>query len=349
MTLQRESIFFACIRSFCVVLFAVAGLGVAIILLAFLGSSLVGDTEVSRSYSVKILPNTEGKREVLGSKVPVILQLNIHGIIGLDKLTAPKVRELLVESREGDLKDDRVKAILLSINSPGGTSSDSDAIYRAIKAYKERYKVPVIAHVDGLAASGGMYIACAADKILASDISLIGSVGVITSPFFNATELLEKVGVEALTIFAGKDKDMLNPFRPWTKNEGEPLHEVINTYYDTFVDVVTRNRPNLDREKLVNVYGANVYAAPEALDYGFIDMTGVGPTDALRMVVKEAQLEGKDYRVVELDSREWLSELFQGKSPLLTGVVKHQMLLQPEWDSALMGRFLYLYRPQISP
>ena len=92
---------------------------------------------------------------------------------------------------------------------------DADGIYRAIKHYKEQYQVPVIAYVDGLCASGGMYIACAADKIYATDVSLVGSVGVLFPSFMNFSKLLDTVGVQSLTISSCKGKDDMNPLRPW--------------------------------------------------------------------------------------------------------------------------------------
>lgn len=344
MDVKRESIFSSTVRSFFKALAAVIGVGLALILLASLVDGF-GEGEVSRTATVKMLPNAEGKREPLGSKAPVILQLNIHGVIGLEQLTADKVRQLLVESREGDLKDNRVKGLLLSIRSPGGTVTDAEGIYQAIKQYKELYKVPVIAYVDGLSASGALFVTAAADKIVSSDASLIGSVGVITSPFFNVTNLMEKAGVEALTIYAGKDKDEMNPFRPWTKEEGEPLHAVINYYYQYFVDLVTQTRPQLNREKLINEYGAKVFPATQALEYGYIDAAGYTPTDALKLVLAEAQLEDKDYRVVELDVKGWSSIFLNSQSPLFTGRVHHQLDLGATFHPDLQGQILYLYRP----
>ncbi|MFI5264393.1 MAG: S49 family peptidase, partial [Candidatus Kapaibacterium sp.] len=93
-----------------------------------------------------------------------------------------------VESQEGDFKNNRVKGILLYMDTPGGYSTDSDTIYRLLMEYKKQYKVPIYAYVDGLCASGGMYIAITADKIMASDTSLIGSIGVIAPTFMNFTK-----------------------------------------------------------------------------------------------------------------------------------------------------------------
>ena len=151
-------------------------------------------------YEVEVRPNANGVRKMLSKSSPVVLKLNIEGTIGGELLNTRSVNEILVESREGALKGDRVKAIILAINSPGGTVNDADGIYRAILNYKKRYEVPVYVFVDGLCASGGMYIAASADKIYSTDTSLIGSVGVLTGPFLNASNLMEKIGLYALTL-----------------------------------------------------------------------------------------------------------------------------------------------------
>ena len=175
---------------------------------------------------------------VSSSTTPVILKVNVQGVIGIDDLTRHKFQELLTESREKSLKNDRVKAILLCIDSPGGTVSDADGIYNALKAYKKQFGVPVYAYVDGLCASGGMYIACAADKIYASDASLVGSIGVLFPAMFNFVKLMEKVGVDSKTLIAGKGKDEMNPFRTWKPDEGANYQKIVDDFYEIFVDVV---------------------------------------------------------------------------------------------------------------
>lgn len=350
---EHESILKTSVRFFLRGLCWAAGIGIglffALILLIGLIKAVSSGSSLSQTNTLTVLPNAEGERKTLSLEGPVVLQLNVHGVIGVDGLTTSKIRTLLTESREGDLKGDRVKAILLSIRTPGGTVSDSDGIYHAILDYKQRYHVPVVAYVDGMAASGGLMVAAAADRIVASDVSLIGSVGVISPPFFNLNDALEKLGIEALTIFAGKGKDALNPFRQWKPDEGASLHDIMNAYYTSFVDIVTANRPKLSREKLINDYGAKVFTAKEALELGYIDGVGYGPSDALKLVLTDAEMEDKDYRVVELTTGRWFSELFASKSPLFTGKIQHQLLLGQELDPKLMGQFLYLYRFQAAP
>lgn len=348
---MRESIFFASLRSFFMTLFGVAGflmgILVVIIFIGVLSTSVEGEPEISYSYAPQILANADGVRKSLSSDAPVILRLNIDGFIGLESLNQKTIEQQLIESRERSLKNDRVKAILLYINSPGGSATDADAIYRAIKTYKERYKTPIYAYVDGLCASGGMYVAAAADKIYASDVSMIGSVGVILSPALNISQLMEKIGVQSLTLYEGKGKDNLNPLRPWKEGEADNIKTIIDDFYNIFVDVVSSNRPKLDKTKLVDVYGANVFPSSLAKEYGFIDEKGTSYNETLKHLAQAIGIEDNYYQVMELKSTNWLSEIFRSDSGihnLLQGRITHQIQLSPELDPKLQNQILYLYR-----
>lgn len=343
---MRDSIFYSALRSFFTALFGIIGLGlgfipVLVILIALFTSS---ESEPEAKFSVKVAPNAEGVRKNMSKDSPAILKLNIVGVIGGEELNMKNVRQMLVESREADLKNNRVKAIMLYIESPGGTVVDADGIYHALKAYKEQYKVPVYAYVDGLCASGGMYVACAADKIYASETSIIGSIGVIAPSFINVSSLLDKIGVSSLTLFAGKGKDDMNPMRPWVPGEQASFESLIKNYYKQFIDIVTSNRP-IDKKKLVDEYGANVFPAKQAADYGYVDGSGISYNDALKLLLKKLSINDDYYQVVEMENKTWYNTLFNSESPVFTGRIKHQIQLTPELDPALVNKFLYLYQP----
>lgn len=346
---MRDSILFASVRSFFVAASSIVGIGMGVILLVLLIALISTSTsqeEITTSYKAEILPNANGVRKALSKEAPVLLQFNVHGVIGVDNLTTASVRQQLIESREGTFENNRVKGILIHMNTPGGSLDDSDGIYRLLKAYKERYKVPVYVYVDGMCASGGMYIASAADKIYASDVSLIGSVGVLTPSFMNFSDLLDKIGVKALTLTAGKGKDELNPLRPWKPGEQDAYQNIIDYYYQSFLDVVTEARPNLSRSKLVEVYGAHIFPAPIAKEHGFIDENGKSLADAQKALLHELGIEGDYYQVLQLESKNWVSDLFRGQSSLLNGKVTHDVRLSSELPPELMNKFLYLYSPQ---
>ncbi|MCP5507763.1 MAG: S49 family peptidase [Chlamydiales bacterium] len=348
MTNKAHSLFLTSIRSFFIALFSMTGISFGIIpLMIILGLLFSGSSsEPDRDYNVTILSNAEGVRKVQSKKAPVILQLNIEGLIGTNKLNKEKVAQQLIESREGDLSNDRVKAMLVNLNTPGGTVVDSDGIYRAILAYKKRYNVPVYAYVDGLCASGGMYIASAADKIYTSDISLVGSVGVLSPAFLNFSKLMETVGIQAKTLYEGKGKDDMNPLRPWKPGETEFFEKIIKYYYDHFVNVVINARPEIGKEKLIETYGAQVFPAPAAKENGYTDGAEYSRDQVLRMLLQEIGIEDDYYQVVTLEEEKWLNKLFEESFNFLQGGVKHRFDLGPLSDPEFSGQFLYLYQPE---
>jgi protease-4 len=347
---MRDSILYSAIRALVVAFCVVIGLCLGFIFISVIIGALSGNTTGAKLTTInteEILPNAEGERKALTSDAPVILQVNIDGIIGLEDLDSKSIRQKLVESREGDFKDNRVKALLLYIDSPGGTVTDADGIFHALLDYKQKYQVPIYAYVDGLCASGGMYVALAADKIFASDTSLIGSVGVIAPTFLNVTKLLEKIGVETLTISAGKDKDALNPLRPWKPGEDENYRHLIDYYYHHFVELVTSHRKKITPDQLVKNYGARIFPAPQAKEYGFIDVSGASLSETLKELLKEANITTNNYQFIRLENKTWWTSLFSSQaSTLFKGTIKHQISFSPEIDLLLRNQFLYLYCPQ---
>ena len=245
------------------------------------------------------------------------------------------------------LSNNRVKGILLHINSPGGDAIDSNDIYRMIKAYKEKYHIPVFVFVDGLCASGGMYIASSADQIFASPPSVIGSIGVIMGPFFNVSQAMEKVGVESKSLTAGLDKDMLNRFRPWKAGEDESLKAVLTSMYNLFVQVVTENRPKVEN-KLLTEYGAQVFDGPSAQLIGYIDQANASYEQALAALLQAAQVNPQEpYQIVELKPKyDWVSALMNAESTLFTGKIEHHLNLSGQKTPKLSSPFAYLYDPE---
>jgi signal peptide peptidase SppA len=328
---------------------ATAGIlaALAIAPLALGGCSSQDSGEIEQQFKPVVIPNSLGVRKLLPDNAPVLLQIKIQGLIGLDSLTRQTIQSQLVESREETLKGDRVKGILLYIDSPGGTVTDADGIYRQLKAYKSQYHVPIYAYIDGLCASGGMYIACAADKIYATPTSVVGSIGVLLPTILNFHQVLTTLGVETKTLTAGKGKDALNPLRPWGPDEGKNYQELIDDFYAAFVEVVTSNRPKVNREKLVADYGAKVFPAAKAEEVGLIDSSTASYDSVLAQLAKDLNLAESTYQVIELQSKNWLFSLFRssGASSLMRGEVTHRLELPVEYDSRLASQHLYLYRP----
>lgn len=347
MEMKRESIFMSAIRTLCNTFGGMVGIIIGLVVIAIVVAVLSSPQMVSDKTQLIIAADADGQRTLLPHSSPVVLRLNIHGAIGTRDLNAKTVEGQLLDSREGALKGDRVKAILLHINSPGGTAFDAHDIYTRLKEYKEKYKVPIYAYIDGMCASGGMMIACAADKIFSSPVGIIGSVGVLMGPNFNVAGLMEKYGVKQLTITRGKDKDMLSPYREWKPGEDQSLRDIVDYDYNLFVNLVVKERPQMNKNSLMNEYGAQVYNPVQAEQYGYIDDGRSSYSTALSALTKEADIEEK-YQVVELKVlHPVLSDLIEGKSPIFTGKLKHELALPPELTSEFMNRPLYLYAPAL--
>lgn len=343
---MKDSIIQSALRAFLIALFTVIGGCLAILLIIF-GMSAFNtstSTEPTKDFNIEVLANAEGKREAFSNQ-PVILKININGIVGLDKLDQHHISQMLIQSREGILKNNLVKGILLHIQTPGGTVTDADGIYRTLKAYKHQYNVPIYAFVDGMCASGGMYIAAAADRVLATDTSIIGSIGVIAPSVLNISQLLEKLGIQSLTLYAGKGKDGLNPLRPWHAGEENNYRELIDYYYNEFVNIMTANRPQLDKTKLIQEYGAKIFPAQQAKELGYIDESGVTLNEAISQLARQMSIEGPNYRVVQMQKETWISEIFKTQLKALNGSIKHELQISPAYDPRLLGQFQYMFRP----
>lgn len=335
------------LHAFCKGFFATVGVWLAfiplILLIGLLAASGRGEITIPGKYVV--LPNADGVRQPLSTHTPVVLQINIDGVIRSDQrigVSALDIETQLLHSREGALRKDRVQAVLLNINSPGGAALEADAIYRALIAYKKLHNVPIYAYVNGLAASGGMYIAAAADRIYSCPTGTIGSVGVIAN-FFNVHEVLEKVGVNPKTLFDGKGKDEMNPFRPWTEKDFVQTQTIIDFLYERFVDIIVETRPRISRTALIDEYGAMAFPAPTALENGYIDEIVWDRSEALLALVEEAGI-ADSYQVVEFEEHRGLVDLISARSPMVTGKVQHEIELP---QASAPNGYLYLYQPNL--
>lgn len=347
MNISRESIFSTAIRTFLSVLFGALGLLIAFGLIIF-ASSFMKSPVVEDKITVSVEPDANWDRKLLPPSAPVLLRLDINNVIGLKKMKEKNVMDQLVaaQSRYADSK--RLKGILLVIDSPGGAASDSSLIYQHITSFKEKYKIPVYAYVNGMCASGGMYIAASADKVLSAENGVIGSVGVRIGPVLGFSGLMKDYNVEAVTITQGRNKDMLNPTKPFDPNTYKCLIELVKDDYEKFVDIVTKARPRLSKSKLINEYGAEIFSAQRALEYGYVDSDNSSYSDALTELAAAAGID-KDtpYQVLRLQTQNPLfKDLFDEDSMFRKGTIVHTHRFPNQLDPELEGKLLYLYDPK---
>jgi len=169
--------------------------------------------------------------------------------------------------------DDDVVALLLRINSPGGSVSASDTLYHEIKAWKDENKKPVFAFFNGISASGAYYAAMAADHIVSHPAAVTGSIGVVM-PGLSIEGLMEKYGVADQTLTSGPYKDAGSLFRDMRPEERKQLQSVIDDLYRRFTSVVAQGRPGLDAARIHTLADGRVYSADQALAAGLVDELG---------------------------------------------------------------------------
>ena len=237
--------------------------------------------------------------------------------------------------------DDQVKALVLRINSPGGTVTGSDLIYNEIRRFRSERKVPVVAQLMGIAASGGYYVALAADEIHAQRTTVTGSIGVIFSGF-NVAGLMEKLGVENQTITSGAFKDSGSLLRRMRPEERAQLQSVINDLYERFVEVVKMGRSKLATEQIRGLADGRIFSANQALQAGLVDQ--IGSLDA--SIRRARELAGlTSAQVITYHRPREYANNFYTRAP------HHRDALVDLWPDVLPTRgpaFLYLWAPGLT-
>ena len=180
---------------------------------------------------------------------------------------------LLAEKLDKAGADARVKAVVLRINSPGGTVLASEVAYDMVRRFRQRSGKPVIACIADVGASGGYYVACAGDRIVAQPASITGSIGVIiqTVSFAGTMRLL---GITADAVTSGPHKEMGSPLKPLSEEDRKLFQGMVDQFYGRFVDVVARSRTKLPREKVRELADGRVYTGQQALELGLVDQLG---------------------------------------------------------------------------
>lgn len=189
-------------------------------------------------------------------------------------------------------EDDNVKAIVLRINSPGGSASASDQMWREVQLTQG--KKPIIASMSTYAASGGYYLAMGCDTIVAQPNTITGSIGIFLLSF-GAQELLDKIGISVDVVKTAPLADILDPSQPLGPMEERILQSFVDEGYETFVSKVAEGR-GMTVAAVKELAGGRVYTGKEALDNKLVDLLG-GLDTAVALAVRKANLEEGDYRV----------------------------------------------------
>jgi len=282
----------------------------------------------------------EGRAKILLMDVSGVLSDETGGIV----LGSPPPRVPIVARVREELKkasdDENVKALVVRINSPGGTITASDLIYREIEGFKTRNKIPVVAIMMDVGASGAYYAALAGDTIMALPTTVTGSIGVVMLTV-NAQGLMEKIGVAPLAIKSGAMKDAGSPFRPLTEQERTVFQSVIDQMYGRFVSLIARSR-KIPEEKVRAAADGRIYTAEQAKALGLVDEIGY-LEDAVAAARKAAGVA--DARVIMYHRPKEYRANFYSAAPAPTPGVESSLQQLTTLVSGSGPRFLYLWWP----
>jgi len=220
-------------------------------------------------------------------------------------------------------KDSSIPALVLDIDSPGGGVVPSQEIYEEVLKFKEDGK-KVVASLRGLGASGGYYVACAADTIVANPGTLTGSIGVIFE-FPVVQELFKKIGLRFEVVKRGELKEVGTWNRPMTKEERDLLQSVIDDTYDQFVKAVVEGR-ELDQEKVLELADGRVFTGRQAKDLGLIDELG-DLEDAIKIAGTMGGIEGVPKTIREKPKKVTVIDILTQSFKAITNLRSNEQLM----------------------
>ncbi len=299
-------------------------------------------------YNISLLPKPGPLKEMVlsGEGIHKIALIDISGFISKEKpqglIQSPDMVSRIKEELTVAEKDENVKAVLLRINSPGGTITASDLIYHEVMQFKKKTGKKVIASIMDVGASGAYYIAMAADKLVVHPTSVTGSIGVIMM-HMNLEGLMEKVGISAESIKSGPLKDMGSPVKALSTESRAVLQGVIDDMYQRFLSVIKTGRKNLTADQIETLADGRIYTSSEALEVGLVDQIGY-----LEEVIELTQSEAgiKEAKVV-----------VYSRSGGIKNNIYSEMFVKPERPFSVWGidpkhllqggsaQFLYLWMP----
>ncbi|MGD2052801.1 MAG: signal peptide peptidase SppA [Gammaproteobacteria bacterium] len=196
----------------------------------------------------------------------------------------------IVTALKSAFEDEKTEGVILRINSPGGTPVQAGYIYDEIVRLREKYpETPLYAVVSDMAASGGYYVAAAADEIYASNSSIVGSIGVRMDSF-GVVDAMEKLGIESRTLTAGEHKALLDPFSPVDEQAQQHLQAMIDEIHQQFIGAVKKGRGNRLKET-DDIYTGLIWTGEQAVEFGLVDQIGSASFVAREVIGAEEIVE----------------------------------------------------------
>ena len=265
---------------------------------------------------------------------PVVAVIRLNGVIGAaGPLRGGMTLAGLEKRLDQAFKMSNLEAVALAVNSPGGSPVQSDLIAQRIRDLAAEKSLPVYAFCEDVAASGGYWLACAADHIYAQESSIIGSIGVISSGF-GFPAVLERLGIERRVRTAGHKKSTLDPFEKENPEDIARLEGILKELHETFKNMVTERRKDRLKEEPEVLFSGEFWTGSKAVELGLID--GIGE---MRATLKERF--GEKAKLVPLeDARPWWRKRLGfgaagGLGPLLSGEGLPAVAEPHEWVQGL--------------
>ncbi len=302
---------------------------------------------ISVQLGAKISPYIE--KTITGKGPDKLLLIDISGIISgksksgiLSVTKEPGMVERIKEQLNKAEKDKRIKAIILRLNTPGGTVTASDIIYHELLEFKKRQKIKIIAAMLDISTSGGYYISMAADKIVAHPTTITGSIGVIALKL-NMKGLFDKIGIENETIKSGDKKDITSPFRPLSKEEKKIFQDIIDSLFHRFLNVIDTGRKGLSRREIQKIADGRIYTAQQALKLKLIDQIGY-LEEAIDLAKKETGL--KEARVITyLRPHQYKQNIYSSINPERVQTINILNINMDSFADSIGTKFMYLWLP----
>jgi protease-4 len=251
---------------------------------------------------------------------------------------------LLIEKLDKAAADKSVKAVVLRLNSPGGTVAASDIMYHQLRQFRQETGKPVIACVLGIGCSGAYYIACGCDGIIAQPSSVVGNIGTIFQTF-SVAGTMEKIGVKAVTIKSGELKDMASPLHDLSDGERKVLEGIIEHHSEQFFEVVQNGRKKIDEQKMAELSDGRVFTAGQAMEQGLIDKVGY-LEDGIEWAKEIAGIK-KTKVVIYHRSSNYIPNAYSLASANADGIGPLVNLELPDWLNSGGAQFLYLWQPAV--
>jgi len=305
------------------------------------------------TFQIELIPTSQQLKETEIQRDKGLFVFDKIALIDVDGLLINKKRHgwirekdnpvsLFIEKLDKAAADRNVKAVVLRLNSPGGTVAASDVMHHRLREFMKKTGKPVIACILDLGCSGAYYLACGCDGIMAQPGSVTGSIGTILQTF-SVAGTMKKIGVKTVTIKSGEMKDLGSPLHDLSEEEQKILEGIINQFYQQFLTVVQDGRKTIVEQKLRTLADGRVFTAKEALQQQLIDRIGY-PTDGIKWAKDIAGV--RKARVVIYHRPSGHKTNLYSSTASGDGLVGALINVElPDWLNSNGVQFLYLWQP----